>query len=73
MAPQSWKIPWTEGPGRLQSMESQSRKQLSNFAFTFQFLGVGVGGGEREALEGGDICIHTADSPCCTAETNATL
>lgn len=23
----------------------------------------------REALEGGDICIHIADSCCCTAET----
>ena len=31
----------------------------------------GVGG--REAQEGGDICILTADSCCCTAETNTTL
>ena len=33
MAPHSstlaWKIPWTEEPGRLQSMGSQSRTQLS--------------------------------------------
>ena len=76
MAPHSstlaWKIPWTEGPGRLQSMESQSRTQLSDFAFTFHFQRTGVGVGGREALEGRDICIHTADSPCCTAETNAT-
>ena len=35
MAPHSstlaWKIPWTEEPGRLQSM----RTQLSDFSFTF--------------------------------------
>ena len=31
----------------------------------------GVGG--REALEGRDICIHRADSYCCTAEINTTL
>ena len=41
MAPHSrtlaWKIPWTEEPGRLQSMGLQSRTQLSNFSFTFHF------------------------------------
>ena len=31
----AWKIPWTEEPGRLQSMGLQSRKQLSDFTFTF--------------------------------------
>ena len=31
----AWKIPWTEEPGRLQSMESQSRTRLSDFTFTF--------------------------------------
>ena len=30
-------------------------------------------GGRREAQEGEDICIHIADSYCCTAETNTTL
>ena len=25
----AWKIPWTEEPGRIQSMESQSRTRLS--------------------------------------------
>ena len=30
-------------------------------------------GGEWEAPEGGDICLHTADSFCCTAETSTTL
>ena len=41
MAPQSstlaWKIPWTEEPGRLQSMGSRSRTRLSDFTFTFHF------------------------------------
>ena len=26
-----WRIPWTEAPGRLQSMELQSQTQLSNY------------------------------------------
>ena len=33
----AWKIPWTEEPGRLQSMGSRSRTRLSDFTFTFQF------------------------------------
>ena len=41
MAPHSgtlaWKLPWTEEPGRLQSMGSQSRMRLSDFTFTFHF------------------------------------
>ena len=42
MAPHSstlaWKIPWTEGPGRLQSMGSlRSRTRLSDFTLTFHF------------------------------------
>ena len=42
MAPHSstlaWKIPWTEEPGRLQSMGSaKSQRQLSDFTFTFHF------------------------------------
>ena len=28
-----WRIPWTEEPGRLQSMQSQSQTQLSDFHF----------------------------------------
>ena len=31
------------------------------------------GTGGREVQEGGDICIHIADSLNCIAETNATL
>ena len=31
------KIPWTEEPGRLQSMGSLSRARLSDFTFTFHF------------------------------------
>ena len=41
MAPDSstlaWKIPWTEEPGRLQSMGSLSRTQLSEFTLTSHF------------------------------------
>ena len=41
MAPHSstlaWKIPWTEEPGRLQSMGSLSQTRLSGFTFTFHF------------------------------------
>ena len=42
MAPHSsavaWKIPWTEEPGRLQSMGSRRvRYLLSDFTFTFHF------------------------------------
>ena len=33
----AWKIPQTEEPGRLQSMGSQSRTQLSDFTLTFHF------------------------------------
>ena len=29
--------------------------------------------GGKEGQEGGDVCIHIADSLCCTAETNKTL
>ena len=32
-----------------------------------------LGGGAGESQEGGDICIHEADSGCCTAEANTTL
>ena len=42
MAPHSstlaWKIPWTEGPGRLQSMGSRTVGHvLSDLTFTFHF------------------------------------
>ena len=41
MAPHSstlaWQIPWTEEPGRLQSIGSLSQTWLSDFPFTFHF------------------------------------
>ena len=42
MAPHSstlaWRIPWTEEPGRLQSMGSlRVRARLNDFTFTFHF------------------------------------
>ena len=34
----AWKTPWTEEPGRLQSMGvAKSQTQLSDFTFTFHF------------------------------------
>ena len=35
----AWKIPWTEEPGRLQSVlgVTKSRTRLSNFTLTFHF------------------------------------
>ena len=33
----TWKIPWMEEPGRLQSMGLLSWTQLSDFTFTFHF------------------------------------
>ena len=33
----AWKTPWTEEPGRLQSMGLPSRTRLSNFTFHFFF------------------------------------
>ena len=33
----AWEIPWTEEPGRLQSMGSLSQTWLSDFTFTFHF------------------------------------
>ena len=35
-SPLAWKIPWTEEPGRLQSMGSLESDTLSNFTFAFQ-------------------------------------
>ena len=34
----AWKIPWTEEPGRLQSMGSQSWTRLSDFTFFLDII-----------------------------------
>ena len=34
----AWKIPWTEEPGRLQSMGSQSRTRWRDFFFSLSFF-----------------------------------
>ena len=34
----AWKIPWTEEPGRLQSMELQSQTQPSEHAHTCAYI-----------------------------------
>ena len=55
MAPHSstlaWKIPWTEEPGRLQSIGSWSRTRLSNFTFTFHFSLSCIGEGNGNPLQ----------------------
>ena len=50
MAPHSnilaWKIPWTEEPGRLQSMGSQSQSDMTkqlHFHFSLSYIGEGNG------------------------------
>ena len=43
------KIPWTEDPGRLQSMGSQSRTRLSDF---FHFLSIE---GSRNSVSHSDV------------------
>ncbi|PPV23363.1 hypothetical protein AWN80_18830 [Clostridioides difficile] len=42
----AWKIPWTEEPGRLQSMGSlRVRTRLSDFTFHFSLSCIGEGNG----------------------------
>ena len=48
----AWEIPWTEGPGRLQSMGSvKSRTRLSDFTFTFHFSLLCTGEGNGNPLQ----------------------
>ena len=85
----AWRISWTEKPGRLQSVGSQSQTQLKRLSLAHsksnnqaQVIQAqlssrdDLGGGmgsEREVQEGGDICIHIPDPLCCTAETNTIM
>ena len=42
-SPLAWKIPWTEEPGRLQSMGvAEGWTRLSDFTFTFHFPALGL-------------------------------
>ena len=45
----AWKIPWTEEPGRLQSMGSQSWTQLSDFT-SLNFTGVRTSSNDLKKL-----------------------
>ena len=50
----AWRIPWTEEPGRLQSMESQSQTQLSDFTHSQLFINFPsrvLNGRERNEIE----------------------
>ena len=44
-----------------------------NVVLSDDLEGWGEARGWKQAQEGGDICIHIADSLRCTAETNTTL
>ena len=71
MAPHSstlaWKIPWTEEPGRLQSMGSQSRTQLSDFTFTFHFSLSRIGEGNGNPLQCSCLEIPRDGGACWAA------
>ena len=45
-------------------LELQTKGQLNR---------IGMVGGGGEVQQGGVICVHIADSLCCSAETNITL
>ena len=84
----AWRNPGTEEPDELKSMGPQRvgrnwrDNMLTSYTdhkncipFSWVFCGDldGCEGGGKEVQEGGDICVHTADSLCCTAEINTTL
>ena len=51
----AWKIPWTEKPGRLQSMGlTKSQTRVSDF--TVNLVGWDEAGDGREVQKGGDSC-----------------
>ena len=54
----AWKIPWTEEPGRLQSVASQSRTRLSTHthAHTLLIYSVGLVSGVQQS----DSVVYTS-------------
>ena len=66
MAPHSgalaWKIPWTEEPGRLQSMGSLRVRQTERFCFHFSLSYIGEGNGnplQCTVLHRGCTSLHS--------------
>ena len=59
MAPHSstfaWKIPWTEKPGRLQSMGSLELDTTERFHFNFSLSCIGEGNGNGESQGRGSL------------------
>ena len=51
----AWEIPWTEEPGGLQFMGSQSRTRLSNFTYYFFLNFPGGSEGKASACNAGDL------------------
>ena len=58
----AWEIPWTEEPGRLQSMGLQSRTRLGDFTYSLKLEGVGSINVTSDRVKGGrsNHCF----SPC---------
>ena len=54
-------------------MESHCMPQEAQLRALGGPLELGKGDGGREAREGRDVCIPTADLRCCIAETNTVL
>ena len=78
----AWRIPWTEEPGRVESIGSQRvRHDWSDLAHTrthaynrVLILPVLCGDLNGKKIQGRkDICVNIADSFCCAAETNTAL
>ena len=53
----AWEIPWTEEPGRLQSVRSQSQMQLSTHTLGFQTLSL------QKCLQNIKSCLQVGVSP----------
>ena len=58
----AWRIPWTEEPGRLQSMGLQCRTRLSDFTFTYFVTYFGPWYYHMSHNKGFETYIHI--SPC---------
>ena len=68
------KIPWTEEPGQLESMESQRVKTTEHHHHTNENQLYSTGNSTQGAAgHTGDIGIHIAASVCYTPETHTTL
>ena len=66
----AWKISWTEEPGGLQSMGSQSRTRLSDFTFPSFWSWLGLASGSSGGHNRGEGTVSLSPScvwPACPA------